>query len=31
VTFDEVRAVAADIAGEPSVACVGPHSVADFE
>ena len=31
VTYDEVRQVAADIEGEPSVACVGPHSVADFE
>ena len=30
VTFDEVRQVAADIAGDPSVACVGPHAVDDF-
>ena len=31
VTFDQVRAVAANIDGAPSVACVGPHTVADFE
>jgi predicted Zn-dependent peptidase len=31
VTYDEVRAVAADITGEPSVAVVGPHEQADFE
>jgi predicted Zn-dependent peptidase len=31
VTYDQVRQVAADIGGEPSVACVGPHTVADFE
>ena len=30
VTFDEVRQVAADIAAEPAVAVVGPHTVADF-
>jgi predicted Zn-dependent peptidase len=30
VTFDEVRRVARDIVGEPSVACVGPHEVANF-
>ena len=31
VTYDEVRQIAADIDGEPSVACVGPHEVPDFE
>ena len=31
VTEDDVRRVARDIAGEPAVACVGPHDVADFE
>jgi hypothetical protein len=31
VTYDEVRQVAAGIEGEPSVACVGPHAVGDFE
>ena len=31
VTYADVRTVAADIAGEPSVACVGPHAVADFK
>jgi predicted Zn-dependent peptidase len=30
VTFDEVRQVARDIAGEPAVACVGPHDDANF-
>ena len=30
VTFDDVRRVAADIAGEPAVACVGPHTEANF-
>jgi predicted Zn-dependent peptidase len=30
VTEDEVRDIAADIAGEPVVACVGPHSEDDF-
>jgi predicted Zn-dependent peptidase len=30
VTEDDVRAVARDIAGEPVVACVGPHSEDDF-
>jgi predicted Zn-dependent peptidase len=31
VTFDEVRAVAADVADELSIACVGPHTVQEFE
>jgi len=31
VTYDEVRDVARDIAGEPAVAVVGPHTVAEFE
>jgi predicted Zn-dependent peptidase len=31
VTFDEVRAVAAGIADELSVACVGPHTVEELE
>jgi predicted Zn-dependent peptidase len=31
VTFDEVRTVAADIADEVSVACVGPHTVAELQ
>jgi predicted Zn-dependent peptidase len=30
VTFDEVRQVARDIDGEPTVACVGPHTEANF-
>jgi predicted Zn-dependent peptidase len=30
VTEDDVRRVAADIRGEPVVACVGPHSEDDF-
>ena len=31
VTYDEVREVAAGIGGPPTVACVGPHEIADFE
>ncbi|MBV9335057.1 MAG: insulinase family protein [Solirubrobacterales bacterium] len=31
VSFDEVRQVAADVADELSVACVGPHSVEELE
>ena len=31
VTEDDVRAVAAQVTGEPVVACVGPHETADFE
>ncbi len=31
VTEEEVREVARGVAGAPSVACVGPHTVADFE
>ena len=31
VTFDEVRAVAAGVTDEVSVACVGPHTVAELE
>jgi predicted Zn-dependent peptidase len=31
VTFDQVSEVAAGIADELSVACVGPHTVAEFE
>jgi predicted Zn-dependent peptidase len=31
VTFDDVRGIARDIEGEPAVAVVGPHGVADFE
>ena len=31
VTYDEVRAVAAGVEGEPVVACVGPHAPDDFE
>ena len=31
VSYDEVRAVAAGIEGEPVVACVGPHDPGDFE
>jgi len=31
VTHDEVRDVARGIAGAPTVACVGPHEVEDFE
>jgi predicted Zn-dependent peptidase len=30
VTFDEVRQVAADVADELAVACVGPHTVEEF-
>jgi predicted Zn-dependent peptidase len=30
VTDDDVHAVARDIAGEPAVACVGPHAEEDF-
>jgi len=31
VTSDEVREVARGVAGAPTVACVGPHAVEDFE
>ena len=31
VTFDEVREVAAGISNDYSVACVGPHSVEEFQ
>ncbi|MBV9680939.1 MAG: insulinase family protein, partial [Solirubrobacterales bacterium] len=31
VSFDEVRQVAADVADELSVACVGPHTVEELE
>jgi predicted Zn-dependent peptidase len=31
VTFDEVREVAADVADQLSVACVGPHTVEELE
>ena len=31
VSFEEVRSVARDIAGPPGVACVGPHTAAEFE
>jgi predicted Zn-dependent peptidase len=31
VTMDDVRAVSAQLEGEPVVACVGPHTAADFE
>jgi len=31
VTHDEVRAIARDINGPPTVACVGPHEASDFE
>jgi predicted Zn-dependent peptidase len=31
VTDDDVRAVAAEVTGEPVVACVGPHEAGDFE
>ena len=31
VTFDEVRAIAAGVADELSIACVGPHTVAELE
>ena len=31
VTYDEVRAVAAGVADELSLACVGPHTVAELE
>jgi predicted Zn-dependent peptidase len=31
VTFDEVKAVAAEVADELSVACVGPHTVEELE
>ena len=30
VTFDQVRDVAAGISPDASVACVGPHEVAEF-
>ena len=30
VTFDEVAAVARDVADELAIACVGPHTVEDF-
>lgn len=30
VTYEEVREVARAVDGEPAVACVGPHRVADF-
>ena len=30
VTDDDVREVAAEVAGDPVVACVGPHEAADF-
>jgi len=30
VTYDEVRTIAADITGAPTVACVGPHEESDF-
>jgi hypothetical protein len=30
VTFDQVRDVAAGISEDASVACVGPHEVAEF-
>ena len=30
VTFDQVRQVAADVADELAVACVGPHTVEEF-
>ena len=31
VTFDEVREVAAGIADQLSIACVGPHTVEELE
>ena len=31
VSFEEVREVARGIGGEPTVACVGPHDVGEFE
>ena len=31
VTYDDVAAVARDVADELAVACVGPHAVADFD
>jgi predicted Zn-dependent peptidase len=31
VTFDEVREVAAGVADQLAVACVGPHTVQEFE
>jgi predicted Zn-dependent peptidase len=31
VTYDEVRTVAANVADELSIACVGPHTVAELE
>ena len=31
VTFDEVREVAAGVADELAVACVGPHAADEFE
>ena len=31
VTYDQVRAVAGGIEGEPVVACVGPHEPGEFE
>jgi predicted Zn-dependent peptidase len=31
VTYDEVRAIAADVADELSVACVGPHTAEELE
>ncbi len=30
VTYDDVRQVARAVAGEPAVACVGPHEPGDF-
>ncbi len=31
VTYDEVRTVAAGVADELAVACVGPHTVEELE
>jgi predicted Zn-dependent peptidase len=31
VTYDEVRAIAAGVSDEVSVACVGPHTAAELE
>jgi hypothetical protein len=31
VTEDDEREVAAQVTGEPVVACVGPHDAGDFE
>jgi hypothetical protein len=31
VSFDEVRAVAAGVSDELSMACVGPHTVEELE